>query len=181
MKYIVLLRGINISGKNKVDMKTLKEELLKNNLNNVITYLNNGNIILETDLNKEKLTNLFAKILETKFNINIPIFILNLKELEEIYLNIPTYYLAKDKNTYYNLIFLKNITYEEILTEIGEPSKYDKITPYKNVIYWSFDLNNYQKSNWWIKTASTYVKDYITIRNFNTIQKLYELANKEEK
>ena len=52
MKYIVLLRGINISGKNKVDMKTLKEELLKNNLNNVITYLNNGNIILETDLNK---------------------------------------------------------------------------------------------------------------------------------
>ena len=181
MKYIVLLRGINISGKNKVDMKTLKEELLKNNLNNVITYLNNGNIILETDLNKEKLTNLFAKILETKFNINIPIFILNLKELEEIYLNIPTYYLAKDKNTYYNLIFLKNITYGEILTEIGEPSKYDKITPYKNVIYWSFDLNNYQKSNWWIKTASTYVKDYITIRNFNTIQKLYELANKEEK
>ena len=162
-------------------MKTLKEELLKNNLNNVITYLNNGNIILETDLNKEKLTNLFAKILETKFNINIPIFILNLKELEEIYLNIPTYYLAKDKNTYYNLIFLKNITYEEILTEIGEPSKYDKITPYKNVIYWSFDLNNYQKSNWWIKTASTYVKNYITIRTFNTIQKLYELANKEEK
>lgn len=181
MKYIVLLRGINISGKNKVDMKTLKEELLKNNLNNVITYLNNGNIILETDLNKEKLTNLFAKILETKFNISIPIFILNLKELEEIYLNIPTYYLAKDKNTYYNLIFLKNITYEEILTEIGEPSKYDKITPYKNVIYWSFDLNNYQKSNWWIKTASTYVKNYITIRTFNTIQKLYELANKEEK
>ena len=181
MKYIVLLRGINISGKNKVDMKTLKEELLKNNLNNVITYLNNGNIILETDLNKEKLTNLFAKILETKFNINIPIFILNLKELEEIYLNIPTYYLAKDKNTYYNLIFLKNITYEEILTEIGEPSKYDKITHSKNVIYWSFDLNNYQKSNWWIKTASTYVKDYITIRTFNTIQKLYELANKEEK
>ena len=82
MKYIVLLRGINISGKNKVDMKTLKEELLKNNLNNVITYLNSGNIILETDLNKEKLTNLFTKILETKFNLKIPIFILNLKELE---------------------------------------------------------------------------------------------------
>ncbi len=94
MKYIVLLRGINISGKNKVDMKALKEELLKNNLNNVITYLNSGTIILETNLNKEELINLFAKILETKFNLNIPIFILNLKELEEIYLNVPTYYLT---------------------------------------------------------------------------------------
>ena len=31
MKYIVLLRGINISGKNKISMNELKEELLKNN------------------------------------------------------------------------------------------------------------------------------------------------------
>ena len=29
MKYIVLLRGINISGKNKISMNELKEELQK--------------------------------------------------------------------------------------------------------------------------------------------------------
>ena len=38
MKYIVLLRGINISGKNKISMNELKEELLKNNYTDVLTY-----------------------------------------------------------------------------------------------------------------------------------------------
>ena len=46
MKYIVLLRGINISGKNKISMIKLKNILEKNNYTNVITYLNSGNIIL---------------------------------------------------------------------------------------------------------------------------------------
>ena len=48
MKYVVLLRGINISGKNKISMFNLKEELELLNYNNVKTYLNSGNIIKET-------------------------------------------------------------------------------------------------------------------------------------
>ena len=38
MKYIALLRGVNISGKNKIPMKKLKEALEKD-YNNVLTYL----------------------------------------------------------------------------------------------------------------------------------------------
>lgn len=48
MKYIVLLRGINISGKNKISMSNLKEELELLHYNNVKTYLNSGNVIKET-------------------------------------------------------------------------------------------------------------------------------------
>ena len=40
MKYIVLLRGINISGKNKIAMSELKNSLESNNYSDVITYLN---------------------------------------------------------------------------------------------------------------------------------------------
>ena len=40
MKYIVLLRGINISGKNKIAMNELKNVLESNNYSDVITYLN---------------------------------------------------------------------------------------------------------------------------------------------
>ena len=46
MKYIVLLRGINISGKNKIAMSELKNSLESNNYSDVITYLNSGNVIL---------------------------------------------------------------------------------------------------------------------------------------
>ena len=43
-KYIVLLRGVNISGKNKISMQELKEKLSKNGYKNVFTYLNSGNV-----------------------------------------------------------------------------------------------------------------------------------------
>lgn len=55
MKYIALLRGINISGKNKIPMKELKLELEKNKYTNVVTYLNSGNVIFETTLNNKKI------------------------------------------------------------------------------------------------------------------------------
>ena len=48
MKYVAFLRGINISGKNKIPMNELKKEFEKNRYKNVITYLNSGNIIFES-------------------------------------------------------------------------------------------------------------------------------------
>ena len=67
---------------------------------------------------------------------------------------------------------------EEVIDVVGEPSEnIDRIKVYKNVIFWSFDLKNYHKSNWWIKTASTSITNKITIRTGNTIKKLIKKVN----
>ena len=39
-----------------------------------------------------------------------------------------------------------------------------------------YKLKDYRKSNWWIKTASSEVKDFITIRTKNTVKKLLEMS-----
>ena len=44
-RYIAFLRGINISGKNKVPMAELKKNNEKLNYTEVKTYLNSGNVI----------------------------------------------------------------------------------------------------------------------------------------
>ena len=49
MKYIVLLRVINISGKNKVPMSELKKCFEKLAFEEVKTYLNSGNVIFSSD------------------------------------------------------------------------------------------------------------------------------------
>ena len=70
-------------------------------------------------------------------------------------------------------------TFKEVRSVVGEPSKnIDKIEEYKNHIFWSFDLKNYRKSNWWIKTASTTIKDKITIRTANTMKKVLEICKR---
>ena len=44
-RYIALLRGINISGKNKISMPDLKAALIEKGFSEVSTHLNSGNII----------------------------------------------------------------------------------------------------------------------------------------
>ena len=48
-RYIAFLRGINISGKNKVPMAELKQSFEKLNYTEVKTYLNSGNVIFSSD------------------------------------------------------------------------------------------------------------------------------------
>lgn len=179
MKYIVLLRGINISGKNKIEMPKLKVVLEENGLKNVITYLNSGNVILESNiLNKEDLRQKIFEIIKQKFQLEIPVFITTSIELEEILNNSPSWWDSGDKNIYNNLIFIMpSVNYHQVYEAVGEPSKdIDNIKEYQNHIFWSFDLKNYKKSNWWIKTAKANIKDKITIRTANTIKKVLELS-----
>ena len=55
-RYMALLRGINIRGKNKVVMAELKKEFESLNLEDVKTYLNSGNVIFSSRENIEKIT-----------------------------------------------------------------------------------------------------------------------------
>ena len=49
MRYILLLRGINVGGKNKVSMKDLTASLEDLGYQHVVTYINSGNVIFDTD------------------------------------------------------------------------------------------------------------------------------------
>ena len=183
MKYIALLRGINISGKNKISMSELKKILEENRYKNVITYLNSGNVIFEgnTD-NKENMMQDIYKIVKNKFNLEIPIFIISQLELEDILNNNPEWWGTENKEIYDNLIFIITPTkYEEVYNTIGNPrEEIEKIKEFKNSIFWSYDLKNYRKSNWWNKTASTNIKDRITIRTANTMKRILEICKKQK-
>lgn len=48
-RYIALLRGVNISGKNKVPMAELKKIFEELGFGAVKTYLNSGNVIFSSD------------------------------------------------------------------------------------------------------------------------------------
>lgn len=181
MKYIALLRGINISGKNKISMPELKKLLEENNYQNVSTYLNSGNIIFECNINnKQTIMNNIHTLIKTKFILDIPVYITTDKELEDILNNSPKWWGSNNKEIYDNLIFIIPPTkYEEVYNTIGSPKEgLAQIEEYNNCIFWSFDLNNYRKSNWWVKTASTNIKDKIIIRTANTMKKILEICQK---
>lgn len=180
-KYIVLLRGINISGKNKISMTELKTALEELGYKNVITYLNSGNIIFSSEeIDKEIISKRVSEIIENKFNLIIPLYIMRTGELEDILKNKPEWWGEDNKEIYDNIIFIiPPLTFEEVYKDLGEPNhEYEKIENYKNNIFWSYNLKNYRKTNWWSKTASSSITNRITIRTANTMRKVLELCSK---
>lgn len=138
MKYIALLRGINISGKNKISMSELKLELEKNKYQNVSTYLNSGNVIFESNINnKEDIMKDIYKIIKNKFNLEIPIFVMTSLELEDILNNNPKWWGTENKEIYDNLIFIIPPTkYEDVYNTIGEPKEdIEKIKKYNDLYF----------------------------------------------
>lgn len=180
MKYIVLLRGINISGKNKIAMSELIKIFESNNYSNVITYLNSGNVIINSDNSKEYIVDDIRTLIKKNFNLEIPVYVIDYLELKDILEHNPNWWGTNNKEIYDNIIFvMPPISSKAVFDSVGEPSKdIDRVKEYNNIIFWSFDLNNYKKSNWWKRTATESVKDQITIRTANTMKKILELCNK---
>ncbi|HVE60043.1 MAG TPA: DUF1697 domain-containing protein [Pyrinomonadaceae bacterium] len=90
MKYVAFLRGINVGGKNKVKMETLREVCASIGFENVKTYINSGNVIFETAKNNNrKLAEKLEKAIEKEFALKIKVMVRSIAEIEEIVKNNP--------------------------------------------------------------------------------------------
>lgn len=71
---------------------------------------------------------------------------------------------------------MPSLTYEVLSEKLGAPNAdLEQVFSYKDVVFWSYIRKDYQKTNWWKKTASTSVGKQITIRTINTVRKIAEL------
>ncbi len=177
-KSIALLRGINISGKNKIPMAELKEGFEKLGYTDVATYLNSGNVIFRSANDDSSiLSEEIRAMIQSRFGLDIPVCIVSQDVLAERLEHAPDWWGNEDKDIYDNLIFiLPPLSYEAFYHEIGEPrTGYEQVQPYKDVIFWSFVRKDYQKTNWWSKTASAGISSHITIRTANTVRKIVKL------
>ena len=174
-RYIAFLRGVNISGKNKVPMAELKKGFEELDFSEVKTYLNSGNVAFSSDEdNIEVLTSQAETMINRKFGLDIPVFVISKEKLEDILQNAPEWWGDENKEIYDNLIFIMPpATFAEVWGEIGEPKEeLEKIKEYRETVFWSFSRKDYQKTNWWPKTASANISSKLTIRTANTVRKI---------
>ena len=176
-RYIVLLRGINISGKNKISMPELKAALIESGYTDVCTYLNSGNVIFsfeETDT--VTLAGQIKELIAQKFSLDIPVFVISQAELRGLLEKAPEWWGTDNKDIYDNLIFaIPPHRIETVTEKIGEPTaELEKIEICENTAFWSFDRKKYAKANWWKKTAAAGIGEMITIRTANTLRKIVE-------
>ena len=72
LRYILLLRGINVGGKNKVSMADLKEMFLDVGFEDVASYINSGNIFFGSDESIETCIMVIRNVLESNDDFSGP-------------------------------------------------------------------------------------------------------------
>jgi uncharacterized protein (DUF1697 family) len=177
MKYVALLRGINVGGKNSIKMSALISVFEKCGFSNVSTYINSGNVLFEIGNEKmdEMMDNL-RKHLSTAFHFDVQFVLRSHPQLSEIVHDIPKTWSQNDVRKYIAFI-TPQITMNDVIKSIHIKEGIDEMKAGKNVVYMSTKLSGLTKSGF-TKLIGTKIYKDITIRNYNTVQKLLTLMEK---
>ena len=179
MKYVLLLRGINVGGRNKVSMADLKDAITGLGYENVITYINSGNIIFNSTENIGVVNDKISQILNSyPFKINK--VILTKQEYIEELKNLPSWW----NDDFYRkdvLFYSEDIDFSSLKERINNIHLNEENVYFgKRAVFWGkFNEKNYLKTayhKYLIKES--FYKD-VTIRNGRTFMKIAELLDKE--
>lgn len=176
MKYIVLLRGVNVGGKRKVTMADLKSQLTQASFTDVTSYINSGNILLTSNDDRQETIAKIAAVLKAHYDFEIPFVALNIPDFQAEYESLPTWWFSKDnfrRNVLFYLPGYDANAFPFVANEI------ERMQHGKLAIYWTVKEAEFYSRSQYQKLVKSSVYSFVTIRNANTLKKLYELSKSD--
>jgi uncharacterized protein (DUF1697 family) len=180
MVYVALLRGINVGGKNKIDMKQLKQVFEQAGMNAVVTYINSGNIIFAVNgKSKTAISHMLEEAIHTNFGLPIKVLVRSFDDVKKIIDSLPESW-TNDKEMRSEVMFLwDEIDDESVLEELVIKPEMDTVKYVSGAVLWSVLKKDITKSGM-SKLIGSKIYKQITVRNVNTTRKIYELMQATE-
>lgn len=179
---MVLLRGVNVGGKNIIPMAALKLCLAEQGFGNVATHIQSGNVLLRSDYSAAELGRCVEAMLPTKFRLDssaVKVLVLTRQQLQAVIKNKPEGFGEQPAIYHSDVIFLMGIDIDEALQVFNPREGVDKIWPGDGVIY-SQRLSSQRTRSRLSRIVGTHAYRSMTIRNWNTTTKLLELMQARE-
>jgi uncharacterized protein (DUF1697 family) len=175
-KYLALLRGINVGGKNIIKMTDLKSCFEIMGFSDVVTYIQSGNILFKyPEKDKIKLTAKIEKALSLKFNYESKAVLVTYDELKTAVKKAPNGFGKSPDKFRYDVIFLKEpLTAKDAIKIVSMKEGVDTAGAGKFVLYFSRLISKASQSRL-AKIISHPHYKFMTIRNWNTTTKLLEM------
>ena len=175
MKYVALLRGVNVGKGARVPMKTLKGVLEGLGLTDVVTYLNSGNVVFESALSASELTRRIEEELVRAFGERVPTLVKTSTEMIAIAESIPSDWGSNDREQTYVAYLFSDVAYPGLVSELPVKRQFMSIFYAHEAIVWNIKREDYNRSQITkIVGHSSYAR--MTTRNVNTARKLAALA-----
>lgn len=174
MKYVALLRGINVGGNNKIKMADLKIAVEKAGYANVVTLIQSGNVIFDSAiLDQKKIAKQLEQVMLKTFGVVSRVVIRSLPQMKKVIADIPASWKKDDIRKY--VAFIKEpMTAAAAAKEIPVREGVDILDVGDGVLYMATKMEGLTKSGY-TKIVGTKIYQDMTMRNFNTTLKILVL------
>ena len=176
MKFLALLRGINVGGKNIISKEELHQLFTDLGLENVRTYIQSGNILFRSGKkSSKKLAKNIEKELSARFSYTARAVVLSYEQYKSAVESAPENWGRNNQYNHNALFLLGDSTPEKLSAELPlQKPGIETIALGKHVIFWSVSKESLTKTSY-MKLAKLQIYQDVTIRNHNTVFKLLRL------
>lgn len=178
-RFALLVRGINVGGKNKVVMAQLRQELTELGLEQVETYINSGNIFFKTGLSRSQLVECLSTFFENYYPFIQRFSLLSREDYEAECANLPQWWteeMARKDVLFYTEGLDRESVEEKLLSlKLGD----EVLHLGKTAVFWGkYSEETYTKTAYHRQVFKMPVYRLLTIRNANTFDKIGQFLRK---
>lgn len=171
MQYILLLRGINVGGRN-LKMAELRSCFERAGYENIVTVLQTGNVILESrEKNREKVRKQAEALLSDTFNYPAKVLAITPSQLKTVIENYP--FVEKGPEFHRYAVFTEKGFEKELVKQADELDQtLEAVSAGKDVVYWRVLKGHTLDSTFGKYMSKSATKHFLTNRNLNTLEKI---------
>lgn len=175
MRYVALLRGINVGGKTLIKMADLKACVEELGFDDVSTYIASGNVLFESG--ERDAATIEAKIeraVEERFRLPVKVVVLDRAAYARIVKAIPREWIG-DGGLRANVAFVRRgIDAKDVVRELKPNPAIEEVKAVDSAILWATKRDALNRSVMRKLIGGAAYKE-LTVRNLNTTLKLHEL------
>ena len=181
IRFALLVRGINVGGKNKVVMAQLCQELTGLGLENVETYINSGNIFFDTSMPRTQLVESLQGFFKEHYPFIRYFSLLSQEDYEEECSHLPNWW-SQDLARKDILFYTEDLDVDQVIEKVNSLELVDEVLHFGKLgIFWGkLSEASYSKTAYHKHLLKMPFYRNITIRNANTFDKIGQFLKHKE-
>jgi uncharacterized protein (DUF1697 family) len=175
--FVVLLRGINLGARNRVAMPELRQRLSGAGFEDLRTYLQSGNVVLASKGSAAKVARTCEQQIAKSFGLEIDVVVRTRDELAAVVRRNPLEKVAKNPKRYQVSFLTKKPSaaiVRKLEAAVAPPERFVAVG--RELYAWHPE--GVARSKLWALLASRDLGVTATARNWTTVTKLLELADR---
>ena len=177
-RFVVLLRGVNLAGRNRVSMPALREALEDADFTDVATYVQSGNVVLTSRNAAKRVGTDVERLLAERFDLDVRVVVRTRAELAAVVERDPLGKVASDPKRY-QVTFLESALAGDVVRKLETvATDGERVQQVGREVYvWHPD--GVGRSKLAVLLAGKGLGVTATARNWKTVTQLLALADAE--